>query len=184
MKMEIIVKEWLAEAPIQVEALKALRGMLKANEPCPANLFLAFPGNPGFDARLRVVIGTALSVATDSYVSGIVADTRIAEHHGNRDNLDAVKFLWLAMSNPLTLDTDTWQREFSHWSNRLSTRPGLANTAMLAIVGSPWLSPGECTHPEELLLKAAPADIGMCYQDTHRFLSGRLINAPRAKIIR
>jgi len=182
MKMEKIVGEWMAESAITVEALRAMHGMLKADDPCPANLFKAFR-NPGFDARMRVVVGTALSITTESYIRGIVADTRIAEHHGNRENFEAVKFLWLAVANPLTLDSDTWTREFAHWSNRVSTRPGLANTALLTIVGSPWLTAEDCDHPEALILRAAPSDVSMCYQDTHRFLASRLINAPKARLV-
>lgn len=182
MKLELIVEGMMAEAPIALESLTALHQMLKSNDPCPANLFRSFPARPGFDARMRAVIATALAIETQSYVSGIVRDVRVAEKHANFDSFDAVKFMWLAMANPLTMDSDTWEREFEHWLSKVNTRPGQANCALLSIVGSPWMS-GTTPHPEELILKAAPKDVTVCYQDTHRFLSGRLLNAPRARLV-
>lgn len=181
MKLELVVSSWLQEAPIAVENLEALHGMLKANEACPANLFLEFPGNPGFDAKMRAIVGTALAVATDSYISGIVRDLRVAGCHANPDDFRAARFLWNCMANPVGMPLETWDREWAHWSQR-QTRPGLANQTLLLMEGAGW-APTGAPHPESLLLQANPTDVVVCHADTHRFLSGRLISAPRAKLV-
>ena len=181
MKIELQVAEMMVEAPISVEALTALHKMLKAGEPCPANLFGTFPTNPGFDAKVKAIVGTALAIATDSYISGIVRDLRVAGCHANPDDFRAARFLWLCMAQPTGMDLDTWDREWSWWSQK-QTRPGFANQALLLIEGAVW-APEDATHPEELIIRANPTDVGICHADTHRFMSGRLISAPHARLV-